>query len=167
MRQRDLILATVLLIISVIVLAVKLLVSRPIQIILEGGNAVLIEDASLFTFTDVLILIISAWTGGMAAVYLFLKAGSEAEPEPLREAKIVEEKRGLRKAALKLLEGDEKKLYQKIIDAGDEILQKDLVLESEFDRAKVTRLLNKLERKGLITKLKHGMTNRIVLKKEM
>ncbi len=165
MKQQDLTLAALLLIISVIVLAVKLLVSRPIQIILEEGQAVPIESVSFFTFTDVLVLIISAWVGGMAVVYLLLKAG--AEPEPLKEAKIVGEKRGLGKVALNLLEGDEKKIYQKIIDAGDEMLQRDLVLETEFDRAKVTRLLHKLERKGLITKLKHGMTNRIILKTEI
>ncbi|MEE8401770.1 MAG: hypothetical protein V3R86_06415 [Candidatus Hydrothermarchaeaceae archaeon] len=165
MRQQDLILASVLLIISVIVLAVKLLVSRPIQIILEEGQAIPIEGVSFFTFTDVLILIISAWAGGMAVVYILLK--TEAEQKPQKEVKITEEKRHLKKVALSLLEGDENKLYQKIIDSGDEILQRDIVLESEFDRAKVTRILNKLEHKGLITKLKHGMTNKIVLKKEI
>ena len=64
---------------------------------------------------------------------------------------------------LRLLEGDERRLYQRILDSGGEILQKDLVLESDFNKAKVTRLLDKLEEKRLISRVRHGMTNRIIL----
>lgn len=153
MKEKKPALATVVLIISVVILAVKLLAPRTIQIFMEEGQVISIEGGGYFTFTDALLLAVSAWAGGMAALYLLY-----------RERK--EENEKIIPLVLKMLDGDEKKIYRQIVDAGGEIFQKNLVLESEFDKAKVTRLLNKLEEKGLILRMKHGMTNRIVLKKE-
>ncbi len=153
MKEKKPALATVVLIISVVILAVKLLAPRTIQIFMEEGQVISIEGGGYFTFADALLLAVSAWAGGMAALYLLY-----------RERKGENEK--IIPLVLKMLDGDEKKIYRQIVDAGGEILQKNLVLESEFDKAKVTRLLNKLEEKGLILRMKHGMTNRIVLKKE-
>lgn len=153
MKEKKPALATVVLIISVVILAVKLLAPRTIQIFMEEGQVISIEGGGYFTFADALLLAVSAWAGGMAALYLLY-----------RERKGEKEK--IIPLVLKMLDGDEKKIYRQIVDAGGEILQKNLVLESEFDKAKVTRLLNKLEEKGLILRMKHGMTNRIVLKKE-
>lgn len=63
---------------------------------------------------------------------------------------------------LLLLEGDERRLFMRIQERGGVVLQKDLVTSSaEFSKAKVTRLLDKLERKGLVARERAGMTNRI------
>jgi len=63
---------------------------------------------------------------------------------------------------LRLLEGDERRLFMRIQERGGVVLQKDLVTSSaEFSKAKVTRLLDKLERKGLVARERAGMTNRI------
>ena len=65
----------------------------------------------------------------------------------------------------RLLNGDERSLYQIIASSGGEILQKDLVERRVFSKAKVTRLLDKLEEKNLIVRERRGMTNKIKLVK--
>ncbi len=59
-----------------------------------------------------------------------------------------------------LLEGGEKVLFHKIIDCGL-ILQRELVLKTGFSEPKVSRLLDRLERRGLILRQRDEMGNRI------
>jgi hypothetical protein len=56
---------------------------------------------------------------------------------------------------------DELVLYQMIADSGGEMLQMKIVSSKVFSKAKVTRLLNKLEGRGLVVRERHGMTNRV------
>ena len=65
---------------------------------------------------------------------------------------------------LKLLDQDEKKIYQSIIDAQGTIFQSDLVDKAGFDKVKVTRILDKLEGRQLIERRRRGMTNVVILK---
>jgi uncharacterized membrane protein len=65
--------------------------------------------------------------------------------------------------ALRLLEGDERRVYRKVVEAGGEVLQKDIVAAVPFSKAKVSRIIDKLEEKGLISKVRHGYTNKIML----
>jgi len=62
---------------------------------------------------------------------------------------------------LRLLNEDERRMYLEIRDHGGQMLQKDLVALGIFSKAKVTRLLDKLEAKGLVVREPHGMTNRV------
>ncbi len=59
------------------------------------------------------------------------------------------------------LSADESTLYQMVADSGGEILQMHIVSSGAFSKAKVTRLLDKLEKKGVVVRERHGMTNRI------
>lgn len=61
------------------------------------------------------------------------------------------------------LKDDERRLYEIIAERGGEVLQRDLVATGEFSKAKVTRLLDKLEGKELIKRERHGMTNMVKL----
>jgi len=64
---------------------------------------------------------------------------------------------------VRLLDEDERLLYTRLRDAGATVLQKDVVAWGTFSAAKVTRLLDRLEAKGLVVRERHGMTNRIRL----
>lgn len=64
---------------------------------------------------------------------------------------------------VKLLDEDERRMYLEIRDRGGEVLQRDLVALGTFSKAKVTRVLDKLEVKGLVVRERHGMTNRVRL----
>lgn len=69
-----------------------------------------------------------------------------------------------KKVALEILQGDEKTLFA-IISEKEEILQSELVLESGFSKVKVSRVLQKLERKSLIKRKPFGNTNKVMLAK--
>ncbi len=73
----------------------------------------------------------------------------------------------MRNLALRLLQGDERRMLRQIFDAGGQILQKDLVYRTGFSKVKVTRLLDKLERKGLIIRERHGSTNLVRVLKDL
>jgi uncharacterized membrane protein len=66
------------------------------------------------------------------------------------------------KIVLNTLEGEEKKVYDYLIAKGG-IMQRDLVYELKFSKAKVSRILDKLESKNLIKKYSYGFSNKIKL----
>ena len=66
-------------------------------------------------------------------------------------------------AILAALSEDERRLYLMISEAGGELLQMHLVSSGTFSKAKVTRLLDKLEGRRLVVRERHGMTNRVRL----
>jgi hypothetical protein len=65
---------------------------------------------------------------------------------------------------LRLLTDDEKMIYKTIMDAGGSALQKDLIITTRMSKAKVTRVLDKLQSKGLVTRERHASTNLVKIK---
>jgi len=65
---------------------------------------------------------------------------------------------------LRLLTGDERTMFKAIMDTGGEALQKDLIQRTKMSNAKVSRVLEKLEQKGVVSKERHGSTNKIRIK---
>lgn len=74
-----------------------------------------------------------------------------------------EEKRGF-PAVLAKLNAEERQLFQIVIDAKGSIFQSELVEKTGLSKVKVTRLLDRLEGRGIIERKRRGMTNMIVLK---
>jgi uncharacterized membrane protein len=66
-------------------------------------------------------------------------------------------------AVVKLLDEDEKLLYTRLRAEDREVLQRDIVAWGTFSAPKVSRLLDRLETKGLVVRERHGMTNRVRL----
>lgn len=120
-------------------------------------------------------LLLAAIIVGVALAYVFMTRGvregarpqaagsspsvsiEDSGPADTREAA----EKPVPEIALRLLTGDEQSLYRRIIAAGGAVLQKDLVGIGLFSGPKVTRILDRLEAKGLIARERHGMTNRI------
>jgi len=67
---------------------------------------------------------------------------------------------------LRLLTGDERAMFKAIMDSGGEALQKELILRTKMSNAKVSRLLDHLQQKGVITKERYGATNKVKVKPE-
>ncbi len=67
---------------------------------------------------------------------------------------------------LKTLHGDERLVLEKVIEAEGSIFQSDLVDKSGLGKVKVSRILDKLEGKGMIETKTRGMTNVVLLKKQ-
>ena len=65
---------------------------------------------------------------------------------------------------LKDLDHDEEAIFGSVIDEKGSIFQSALVEKTGMTKVKVTRLLDKLEGKGLIERKRRGMTNIVVIK---
>ena len=59
---------------------------------------------------------------------------------------------------------EEKKILEELIGADGTIFQSDLVEKLGFTKVKVTRVLDRLEGKGLVERKRRGMTNVVILK---
>jgi uncharacterized membrane protein len=68
---------------------------------------------------------------------------------------------------LQLLTGDERVLYKTLLDSGGEALQKDIISRTHMSNAKVTRVLDRLEGRELITRERRGATNRVRLRRDV
>jgi uncharacterized membrane protein len=62
------------------------------------------------------------------------------------------------------LDPDEAKVYDIMEQAGGMLFQSELVEKSGFPKARVTRVLDRLEGKGILERRRRGMTNAVVLK---
>ncbi|MCX6817472.1 MAG: MarR family transcriptional regulator [Candidatus Aenigmarchaeota archaeon] len=89
--------------------------------------------------------------------------GCRPEEKPTKEEKVSQNK-GKWEEALQTLTGDEKLVYEKIMASDGVIFQSDLVDKSGFPKAKVSRILDRMEASGLVERKRRGMANAIVLK---
>lgn len=160
---QGILISAIVLVISVLLLIDRLLATSPIQLTLVDGRAVPIEGASYFSLNDVLFFIITAWLGGMSFLYIVISPKEKEVPGLNGNTPEIAENKNAALLAASMLEGDEKTLLQQIIDSND-ILQRELVSKTGFSEPKVSRLLDKLERRGLILRRRDGMGNRISLK---
>ena len=66
---------------------------------------------------------------------------------------------------MKYLDVNERDIYALLVDAGGVILQRDITSIKGYSKATITRILNRLEAKGIIERMRHGTTNQIILKR--
>ncbi len=149
------ILAAALAVVSVAVIADRLVTPPPVQIIIEGGSAVAVQGETVFTLADVLLLTAFGWVGGMSALYLLLPRKSPAASVDPKKLEM----------ALALLDEDERNLLKELADNGGALGQSDLVVKTRFSESKVSRLLDRLEGRGLVVRVRQGMGNVVTLKK--
>ncbi|MDP2666675.1 MAG: hypothetical protein Q8P05_04215 [Candidatus Diapherotrites archaeon] len=62
------------------------------------------------------------------------------------------------------LEGDEKGVWEKMVEANGSLFQSDLTRTTGFSKVKLSRILDKLESKGAIERKRRGMANLVVAK---
>jgi len=153
--------AIVILIASVLLLFNQLFTPQPIQIILETGQEVTTQSSDYFSLIQVLLLITSSFLIGSMTIYLFYNSDTDNMFKPINKQKGVERKYEI---VIPLLKGDEKRIFQELIESKGEILQNALVLKSALSKVKIARILSSLENKNLIIKERHGLTNKIKLK---
>jgi len=163
-ENRGILISAIVLIISVLLLIDRLLAQGPVQLILENGKAVPVEGASYFSLNEVLLFIIAAWLGGMSFLYIILSSKEKETPRSEQIETTIPENKSAAMMAADILDGDEKILFQKIVE-NNGLLQRELILNTDFSEPKVSRLLDKLERRGLIIRKRDGMGNRVMLKK--
>lgn len=136
----------------------------------RNGSTGFPVGTSMFLIGALLVIVV--------VVLLFLGRGREVsyvQPQPSayyqpsapQESTSAVTEEDMQKLTLRLLNGDERRLFRRIHEAGGEVLQKDLVAEGTFSKAKVTRLLDKLENKSLVVRERYGSTNRVFIPKDL
>jgi hypothetical protein len=66
--------------------------------------------------------------------------------------------------SIKSLQNDERKVYDLIVNADGFMFQNDLIDKTGYSKVKISRILDKLEIKGIIERRRRGMSNIVVLK---
>jgi len=142
----------------------KILDNPEITISINNGMVEFEKEQKIYFFNDMLLVSVSSILLGFSLMYLFILSLSLERMQKCVEVNLFnDDKQKKWNEHLETLTGDEKEMYQIIYDARGEILQKDIII-SNFSRSKVTRLLDYLEKRGLIERKSYGMTNKVVLK---
>lgn len=124
---------------------------RPYSYYIAGGiatSAVLLVISLIFLFRNI------------EAMSLEVKESGLVQQEET-ETKTGEKEEEL----LRYLDGGEREIYSILVDAGGALLQRDITSVKGYSKATITRILNRLESKGVVERMRHGTTNKIVLKR--
>ncbi len=148
-------------------LAKAVLAGAVALLVLLIGTFLVVNHASMPEMIIIfwgLFILIAALIAGIAAAYLFLaRSQMAAAPPPPQPAAPPLDSPELEDLAVRLLDGDERRLLRVIVEAHGDILQRDLVRITTFSDAKVSRLLDRLQERGLVVRERQGMTNRVRL----
>lgn len=157
--------AIIVLVVASFVLTNKLLGSSPeLNLVMNGSTVVIERPEKLFTYSDLLLSTLSSFVLGTTIMYLLVGRWKESLESTTPESKTVEDKSEKWRMVLDALKEDEHKIYKEILDAGGEMLQKDMVALSGFNGPKVTRILDNLEKRKFIERKSYGMTNLVRLR---
>lgn len=66
--------------------------------------------------------------------------------------------------AIENLENEEKKVFSELTKNDGSVFQNDLINTTGFSKVKVSRILDKLETKGIVERRRRGMSNIVILK---
>ncbi len=90
---------------------------------------------------------------------IFSKPNEKVIVKKIKEKKVVKE------VDLSSFRQEEKQVYALVKENGA-IFQADLIDKTEFSKARMTRIVDKLEGSGLVERKRRGMTNVVVLKED-
>ena len=107
----------------------------------------------LLSFAGLVALSALVFSGG----WIYVKAGRELGYSLQISAGLLE--------AAKNLQEDDKALYDLIVKNDGTAFQNDIVKNLGYSKVKVSRILDRLEMKGLIERRRRGMANLVVLRR--
>ncbi|HIH01714.1 TPA: hypothetical protein HA259_06540 [Thermoplasmata archaeon] len=148
----------------------------------EDMSAPGMSDRHVYSSSGLAIIVFSSFLIAIALMFILLREEYEPLPPSMTHIRpppppgtasgpagdVHEEPKGRPEAegraretylVLRLLSGDERTMYKAIMDAGGKALQKDLIKTTRMSNAKVSRVLDRLDEKGVVTKERHGSTN--------
>ena len=150
---------------SVFILGIKLLNPTPIQIFVEGSNAAVSQIPGFFTFSDVIILIISSFMLCASGMYLlFFDSVENNSVEKPAGKMVLDERKKEWEEASKTLKDDKQKIYKAIIDSDGIINQSELTEKTGLSKSNISRGLDLLESRGLVERRRRGMGNIVLFK---
>jgi len=143
----------------------------------NGGHMGFGDSQSLYPALNLVLAILGGILVTAGSMFILLRERKEAVQQPAPPppvsvsaahpsgSEVMEEPRKREEdLVLRLLEGDERRMYEAIVSSNGEALQKDLILRTRMSNAKASRVIDRLEQRGLIVKERYGATNRIKTK---
>ena len=100
---------------------------------------------------------------GLLILVAFILIFSKPHEKIVVKTRTIEKKLQKKEIDVKDLKPEEKKVLE-LIQNNKTIFQADLIDKTKFGKAKITRILDRLEGKGFIERKRRGMTNVVVLK---
>jgi hypothetical protein len=152
--------------VSAFTFAIKILMPTTTRIIIPGEDPIIVGEIFRYTHLDVAIISVSTIILAFSSFYLLFTNSMDR-----KSALLINENSNSSEIdiafALRLLDGDKRKIFNEIVEAKGEILQSDLHAVTGFSKAKITRILDYLELKGLIVRKSYGMTNKVIINRDM
>ncbi len=145
--------------VSVFIIALKLMNPTEIHIFLEGEETVLSHVLRSYSLYDVVILVASTFLAGISGTYLLLHDEGVAAGDLNFNSK----KNGYEKI-LPTLKDDEQRVFQAVLSSEGIIAQSELSDLTGVSKSNVSRALDLLESRGYVERRRRGMGNIIVLK---
>ena len=96
-------------------------------------------------------------------ILIFSKPQKEIQKEVILKTRTIEKKTPKKKIDTSGLKPEEKQVLE-LIQNNKAIFQADLIEKTGFGKAKMTRIIDRLEGKGFVERKRRGMTNVVVLK---
>ncbi|KYC46318.1 MAG: MarR family protein [Candidatus Methanofastidiosum methylothiophilum] len=99
----------------------------------------------------------------LIGIYLIF-FGKEERTDAKEEMKDASISKEAYEEIMRTMNNEEKIVLESIINSNGTIFQSELTDKTNFNKVKVTRILDKLEGRGIIERRRRGMTNVIILK---
>ena len=160
------IIMAVLFAVSAFVFALKVLMPTTTRIIIPGEDPIIVGEIFRYTQFDVVIISVSAIILAVSTFYLLFANSISGKNALLLNGNKNSSEIDMG-FALRLLDGDKRKVFSEIVEAKGEILQSDLPRVTGFSKTKITRILDSLEVKGLVIRKSYGMTNKVIINRDM
>ena len=100
---------------------------------------------------------------GLLIIVSFILIFSKPQKEIIFKTRTVEKKIKKREIDTKDLKSEEVKVL-KLIQENKAVFQADLIEKTNFGKAKMTRIIDRLEGKGFVERKRRGLTNVVVIK---
>ena len=100
---------------------------------------------------------------GLLIFVAFILIFSKPQEKIIVKTRTIEKKFQKKEIDIKDLKQEEKKVLE-LIQNNKAIFQAELIEKTKFGKAKITRILDRLEGKGFVERKRRGMTNIVVLK---
>ncbi len=101
---------------------------------------------------------------GFTVTVVLLGFGSFLMVKSRRMNRANMEKEKEMKVTIKSMNPDESRLYDIVRESGNVIFQSEIIEKAGFSKVKVSRILDRLEARGLIERRRRGMTNVVIMK---
>jgi hypothetical protein len=157
-------LASAALVVSAVVIVLKLVQPASISIYLgNAGNSTLVTKVpGLYSTIDVFEIFIATLVAGVSGSFILLYRPAEPAA-PVGEV-VLSERRAKWVEISKTLKEEEVRVYQAVLDSGGIMNQGDIAKQVGLSKTTVSRVLDLLERRGLVEKRRRGMSNVILLR---